>query len=127
MPYLRSNMLTQGDSRMQNRALYLCQRFFYSNLTLSIFLFRLFESLVLSYKQDGWRSLLNNVLESALICEQQVHDTRAFFNYALQLLSSGNSLFVVRVSTMQTLTKYVKKCLAQYDGSNRFSKISFLQ
>ncbi|ELR24645.1 uncharacterized protein ACA1_172710, partial [Acanthamoeba castellanii str. Neff] len=46
----------------------------------------LFQALVQHYQEEGWWPLLNDVLESALVCEQDLANAPGYFTYALQLL-----------------------------------------
>jgi hypothetical protein len=50
---------------------------------------RLFQGLVQHYHAEGWWPLLNDVLESALVCEQNLSNAEGYYTYALQLLPSG--------------------------------------
>ena len=52
---------------------------------------RLFQALVQHYQEEKWWPLLNDVLESALVCEQDLANAPGYFTYALQLLPAGSA------------------------------------
>jgi hypothetical protein len=64
---------------------------------------RLFQALVQHYQEEGWWPLLNDVLESALVCEQDLANAPGYFTYALQLLPAGSAHLTCHQKAMSAL------------------------
>jgi hypothetical protein len=74
---------------------------------------RLFQALVQHYQEEGWWPLLNDVLESALVCEQDLANAPGYFTYALQLLPAGSAHLTYHQKAMLTLpllTLFIDSC-----------------
>ncbi len=87
---------------------------------------RLFQALVQHYQEEKWWPLLNDVLESALVCEQDLANAPGYFTYALQLLPAGSAHLPCHQNAMPALpllTLFIGSCTEMTGSLKRKQQI----